>query len=58
VAGIFGKGNEVSLAIKGDVNLKKNGDMLLEIKHVLCNTIVSHSIVVTMCAICCNINKT
>jgi hypothetical protein len=56
--GSFGKGKEVSLATKGDINLKKRyGDLPLEIKHVLGNIIVSHSVVVTMCTICCNINK-
>jgi hypothetical protein len=51
--------NEVSLTTEGDVNLlTKYGDLPLLIKHVMCNTILSPIVVVTVCTICRNINKT
>lgn len=59
VAGIFRKDNEVAFTTKGDVNFFiKYGDLPVEVKHVLCNTILSPSVLVTICTICCNINKT
>ena len=30
----------------------------IRVKQVLCNTVLSHSVLVTMCTICCNINRT
>jgi len=47
------------LPLKGMlISLQNMGDLPLEIKYALCNTILSPSVVVTVCTICCNINKT
>lgn len=53
------KAMKYRLPLKGMlISLQNMGDLPLEIKYALCNTILSPSVVVTVCTICCNINKT